>query len=153
MRFNKMLSTWFWVNNSRPQSGKFKNWCRVIRALSWSKSHYFLLFFSIIYSALWCGVTSQKDISSVFCQFIRGFSTCCKFCSESCTKNRELTFWVAANFKQLIGDFLSCGKERFIGGFPIEIKTNIRYCIICCHHNFTLWNYDINKLYDILFWF
>ena len=23
-----------------------------------------------------------------------------------------------------------------IGGFPIEIKTKIRYLIICCYHNF-----------------
>ena len=38
-----------------------------------------------------------------------------------------------------------------LGGFPIEIKTRIRYHVICCYHNFTLWNYDNNKLYDILF--
>ena len=25
-----------------------------------------------------------------------------------------------------------------IGGFPIEIKTEIRYHIICCYHNFYL---------------
>ena len=25
-----------------------------------------------------------------------------------------------------------------IRGFPIEIKTEIRYLIICCYHNFTL---------------
>ena len=30
-----------------------------------------------------------------------------------------------------------------VGGFPIEIRTKIRYQIICCYHNFTLWNYLI----------
>ena len=38
-------------------------------------------------------------------------------------------------------------------GVPTEIKTKIRYHIICCYLNFTLWNYDNNKLYDILFQF
>ena len=40
---------------------------------------------------------------------------------------------------------------NLVGAFPIEIKTKIRYHIICCYHNFTLWNYDNNKLIDILF--
>ena len=29
-----------------------------------------------------------------------------------------------------------------IGGFPIEIKTTMRYHIIWSNHDFTLWNYD-----------
>ena len=28
--------------------------------------------------------------------------------------------------------------EKTVGGFPIEIKTKIRYHMICCYHNFTL---------------
>ena len=32
-----------------------------------------------------------------------------------------------------------------IGGFPNEIKTKIRYLIICCYDNFILWKYDNNK--------
>ena len=31
------------------------------------------------------------------------------------------------------------------GGFPIEIKTKIRYLNICCYHIFTRENYDSNK--------
>ena len=31
------------------------------------------------------------------------------------------------------------------GGFPMEIKTKIRYFIICGYHIFTLWKYDNNK--------
>ena len=41
---------------------------------------------------------------------------------------------------------------KVIGGFSIEIKTEIRYHIICCYHNFIRQNYDNSKLYDILFW-
>ena len=29
-----------------------------------------------------------------------------------------------------------------VGGFPKEIKTKIRYLIICYSHNFILWKYD-----------
>ena len=29
-------------------------------------------------------------------------------------------------------------KKSRLGGFPIEIKTKIRYLIICCYHNFIL---------------
>ena len=32
-----------------------------------------------------------------------------------------------------------------LGGFPKEIKTKIRYLIICRYHNFVLWKYDNNK--------
>ena len=27
-----------------------------------------------------------------------------------------------------------------VGRFPVEIKTEIRYLILCCYLNFTLWN-------------
>ena len=29
-------------------------------------------------------------------------------------------------------------EEELLGGFPIEIKTKIRYLTICCYHNFML---------------
>ena len=47
-----------------------------------------------------------------------------------------------------IGDSVGWSKttkqSKLEGGFPIEIKTKIRY--------HTLWNYDNIKYYDILFW-
>ena len=43
------------------------------------------------------------------------------------------------NIPITLGIFKVLGKP--LGGFPIEIKSKIRY-----HHNFTLWNYDNNNL-------
>ena len=39
---------------------------------------------------------------------------------------------------------------KVIGGFPMEIKTKIRYLIICAYHIFTLWNYIIKYLILVL---
>ena len=33
-------------------------------------------------------------------------------------------------------------KTVFIGGFPIEIKTKLKYLIICCYRNFIRKKYD-----------